>query len=141
MLIFIKFWSTDSAQKWKKVILAKYLKAKQYHEIGLSWQQKKILKGWYENQRTQSSMGSVENKPGWSNLIMIQSYKLKIVIVNIQFSICWIFFFFTRKQPEKKGSKRDKLGQTLKAMNLQNAWRRTNVSFQYANRRDEKTIG
>lgn len=52
----------------------------------------KNLKGWYENQRTQSSMGSVENKPGWSNLIMIQSYKLKIVIVNIQFSICWIFF-------------------------------------------------
>lgn len=58
----------------------------------LSWvTTEKILKGWYEKQRTQSSMGSVENKPGWSNLIMIQSYKLKIVIVNIQFSICWIF--------------------------------------------------
>lgn len=92
MLIFIKFWSTDSVQKWKKAILAKYLKPKQYHEIWAELTTQKILKGWYENQRTQSSMGSVENKPGWSNLIMIQSYKLKIVIVNIQFSICWIFW-------------------------------------------------
>lgn len=48
MLIFIKSWSTDSVQKWKKVILAKYLKPKQYHEIGLSWQQKKY---WKANMR------------------------------------------------------------------------------------------
>lgn len=41
---------------------------------------------------SQNSKGSVENKPGWSNLIMIQSYKIKIVIINIQFSICWIFW-------------------------------------------------
>lgn len=92
MLIFIKFWSTDCVQKWKKVILAKYLIPKQYHEIWTELTPEKILKGWYENQRTQSSKGSVENKPGWSNLIMIQSYKIKIVIINIQFSICWIFW-------------------------------------------------
>lgn len=87
MLIFIQFLSPDSSvQKWKKVILAKYLKTKQYHQMRTSLTAEKTLKAWYKNQGTQSSMGSVENKPCWSNLIMIQSCKLKIVIVNIQFS-------------------------------------------------------
>lgn len=87
MLIFIKFWSPDSSvQKWKKVILAKYLKTKQYHQMRTSLTAEKTLKAWYENQRTQSSMGSVENKPGWSNLIMIRSCKLKIVMLLLIFN-------------------------------------------------------
>lgn len=45
MLIFIQFLSPDSSvQKWKKVILAKYLKTKQYHQMRTSLTAEKTLK-------------------------------------------------------------------------------------------------